>query len=630
MRVVIVDQEPHRVIDHINDSIDGLDTTLRRSGGVDDQGGATSAGNRSAQPPERAHGSHGLGQAGRLTVDHRPGALGCEVAGPESGAAGCDHQAVKTGSEPPQGPGDRLGTVGRDRPLDNQPTGPCHVTFEDLPRSVFASAGDYAVGHREDLYAERIGCRFVVAVMIVGHGLTITVRNAAGDPAKMSDPCAIIEHMFASALSRTPPSVSRQSNPAAPNPDLSRFQEPASGRDAIRLVRELETLGRQVDAARSGLLAEIDRKGLHRDDGHASAKVMVRHAARLSSPEAARRARAARALRDLPTIKAAWQAGEIGTCQVHRLARAHANVRVRDALIDAEDWFLRKSTNRSYREFDLLITQWVSLADADGSRDTSEQSHHNRNAHIVQDFNKSWQLKAGCGPLNGAEMESILTKFVEAEFLTDWQEARELHGPDTTADHLARNASQRRFDALLEIFRRAASSLPHGGGAGVVTNVLIDQATFERALAELAGATPAMPLDPFSSTYRCSTIDGAPLDPTEVTAAALVGHVRRVVIGADGVVINMGRQQRLFTGSAQLAVRLSSTECYWPGCHVPTSQCQSDHLKAWSDPHRGPTDQANGGSACGRHNRHKQGGFSVFRDSAGGWHVLRPDGSEIE
>jgi len=63
----------------------------------------------------------------------------------------------------------------------------------------------------------------------------------------------------------------------------------------------------------------------------------------------------------------------------------------------------------------------------------------------------------------------------------------------------------------------------------VVTNVLIDQATFERALAELAGATPVMPLDPFSNTYRCSTIDGAPLDPT---------------------------------GLAQLAVRLSSTECY--------------------------------------------------------------------
>jgi len=440
----------------------------------------------------------------------------------------------------------------------------------------------------------------------------------------------MIEHMFASVLDMPISDTSGRSIPPDAAPDLSRFVQPMDGRDAVRLIRELESLGRQVDAARSGLLAEIEQRGLHRDDGHASAKVLVRHAARLSPPEAVRRARAARALRDLPAVKAAWQAGQIGSCQVQRLARAHSNVRVRDALIDAEEWFLAKSMDRSYQEFDLLVTQWVSLADADGARDSNEQNHHNRKARLVQQFDKSWRLEAGCGALDGAEMDSILDKFVEAEFLTDWHEAREAHGPEAMVDLLARNASQRRFDALLEIFRRAATSGPDGGGASVVTNVVIDQFTFERALGELAGASPTTPPDPFATTYRCSTIDGAPLDPTEVTAAALMGHVRRVVIGADGVVINMGRRQRLFTGSAQLAVRLSATECYWPGCHVPTSQCQADHLKAWADPHRGPTDQTNGGSACGRHNRHKQGGFKVFRDSAGAWHVLRPDGTEIE
>ncbi len=436
--------------------------------------------------------------------------------------------------------------------------------------------------------------------------------------------------MFASIIDRPHSSPVDESNPPDPSLDLQRFRSPAGGRDALRLVRELEVLGREIDAARCGLLAEIDRLGLHRIDGHASAKVMVRHAARLSPSEAGRRASAARALRDLPAVMAAWQGGKIGTCQVQRLARAHANVRVRSDLIEAEGWFLEKADDRSYKEFDALVTQWVSLVDSDGARDTNEQNHHNRRARILQDYNKSWRLDAGCGALNGAEIDSIFQKFVEAEFLTDWAEARDAHGPDTTVDDLARNASQRRFDALLEIFRRAASSDPNRSDTVVVTNVMIDQATFERALAELAGAMPVTPVNPFTDSYRCSTIDGAPLEPTEVVAAALIGDVRRVVVGADNVVINLGRRQRLFTGSAQLAVRLSSSECYWPGCHVPTSNCQADHLKPWSDPHRGSTDQENGGPACGRHNRHKQRGFKVRRDSAGGWHVLRPDGTEIE
>ncbi len=48
-------------------------------------------------------------------------------------------------------------------------------------------------------------------------------------------------------------------------------------------------------------------------------------------------------------------------------------------------------------------------------------------------------------------------------------------------------------------------------------------------------------------------------------AATLVGQVRRVVMGADSVVIDQGRSQRLFTGSARLAVQLSSSECVADG-----------------------------------------------------------------
>ena len=117
---------------------------------------------------------------------------------------------------------------------------------------------------------------------------------------------------------------------------------------------------------------------------------------------------------------------------------------------------------------------------------------------------------------------------------------------------------------------------------------------------------------------------------TEAVANALVGHVRRVVIDAEGTVIDLSRRRRLFTGAAALAVKLASSECYWPGCHVPVTDCQSDHLIPWADHGGGSTNPGNGGPACGRHNRMKERGFTAWRDPAGQWHTYRPDGTEID
>ena len=84
-----------------------------------------------------------------------------------------------------------------------------------------------------------------------------------------------------------------------------------------------------------------------------------------------------------------------------------------------------------------------------------------------------------------------------------------------------------------------------------------------------------------------------------------------------------------FTGAAQLAVKLSATECYWPGCQVPVSQCQIDHLEPWAPPRNGKTCPENGAPICGRHNRFKEHGFHAWRDPAGAWQILRPDGTAL-
>ena len=154
-------------------------------------------------------------------------------------------------------------------------------------------------------------------------------------------------------------------------------------------------------------------------------------------------------------------------------------------------------------------------------------------------------------------------------------------------------------------------------------NIVWDADTIGELARRFGGASPA-PLDPTTSV--CRTLDGVALDPTEAFASVFVDRLRRVVVDAAGVVIDLGRARR-FTGGARLAVQLADSHCPWPGCDVPASACEIDH--SIDHARGGETHPHNGGPFCGRHNRHKQKGFAVWRDPSGVWHTYRPDGSEI-
>lgn len=184
------------------------------------------------------------------------------------------------------------------------------------------------------------------------------------------------------------------------------------------------------------MLAAIERRGLHRADGHASAKVLVRHVAGLADDEAARRARAARTLRDLPEVAAAFAAGEIGSCQVACIGRAHANPRVREQLCRQDAALATAARRLPYRHFDRLVSDWVRRSDQDGTCDRAQRAHEARDARMWQDFDGSWTLFARCGSLQGAELETILRHFFDAETLTDWEKARIDHGDAATVEDL--------------------------------------------------------------------------------------------------------------------------------------------------------------------------------------------------
>ena len=93
--------------------------------------------------------------------------------------------------------------------------------------------------------------------------------------------------------------------------------------------------------------------------------------------------------------------------------------------------------------------------------------------------------------------------------------------------------------------RAAAACPPWSERPLPLVNYLIDDATYDATLA-------CERIDPLR--YRdvvCRSKSGHELNASDIVKLSMVGHVRRVVYDAKGVIIEMGRKQRLFKGASR-------------------------------------------------------------------------------
>ena len=303
-----------------------------------------------------------------------------------------------------------------------------------------------------------------------------------------------------------------------------------------------------------------------------------------------------------------------------------ANPRCADQLPASAELLVGHAQRLWFDEFAVVVRRWEALADADGAHGAHDRAHSQRDAHVSITGERVY-LDARGGVPAGVVIEEVFERFCRAEFDTDWEAGKATWGERMNPSLLDRTVAQRRFDALLAICTAAA-------GSGVVgrfdplVNIIVDHTTLEHHLNRLAGTDPD-PLDPATvDQRRCECSSGHQIVPDDMLAAVLTGQVRRVVFDTAGVVIDLGRRARLFTGSSRDAVMLGDRWCLWPGCDQRTGRCQTDHTQPWAAGN-GATSPNNGGPACARHNRWKQHGYRTWRDPTGHWHTYRPDGTEI-
>ena len=400
----------------------------------------------------------------------------------------------------------------------------------------------------------------------------------------------------------------------------------------IDRLKVLDAQLRSVEAEMAVVVDALHTSKAHVCDRHGSVRALLRGELRWSDAEITHRQRTAKLLADMPMVVEALGEGVVGVSQTRLLARVHANPRCGHLLAGDSQLMLGLARTLSFNDFELCVRRWEQLADQDGAHRDAEATHQHRYAGLVERDGVGYLVGQG-GALDTAEMMEIWQRFCDAEFTADWEAAAAEIGDGATGADMARTGTQRRWDALLQVFRAAASTPANAQRPEPTVNIVIDIETFEDALARMR-IIPLRDESPIPSVRcattnvrRCETADGTLVTPSEAVMAALHGHVRRVVFDSAGNVIDLGRRRRLFAGAARDAVRLQASRCTWPGCCVTAGHCNADHTTDWQ--HGGTTRPTNGGPLCPKHDRAKNDGYRVHRDNTGQWHTYRPDGTEI-
>ena len=404
---------------------------------------------------------------------------------------------------------------------------------------------------------------------------------------------------------------------------------------------------RQLDAEMSAALAVAKSRNLYGVAGHRSMAAFCRAKLNWSTAEAGRRLGLASAVNDVGGLGDAWMAGRFGASQATKLSLANGNDRVSDQLAAFAPQLLDHAEKMPYRDFATAVDHFVQRADEDGAHDDRDRAIDGRSARVV-DVGGELDIRASGGDgLVSDELMQIHRHFANAEYQADLDARRLEHGDAADAFPLPRTDRQRRFDAIVAIFRAAKAASEAGitgTPAKLVVNIVIDADTWGRLLIAADLATnndlDGNPLDPFTGLpvsdlddllgdvvdRKCETTAGVPLHQHDVLRAALSGHIRRVVMDSDRVVINMGRRQRLFTGNARLAAKLSVTRCERIGCDLPAEWCDVDHAQEWNSDN-GRTDQANASVLCGVDNKDKhRSRWRTRRAINGCSYTFGPDG----
>jgi hypothetical protein len=353
--------------------------------------------------------------------------------------------------------------------------------------------------------------------------------------------------------------------------------------EIVRTVRECEL----TDAAES--------------DGLKSMASWLRGHGHLSARAAAEVVHAGRALEHLPAVADAFADGAVTAAQVGVIAQVARPERLAEAAaqdVDLAAIDAALATVAVEQHFDKLVDvvrYYRELLDTDGPEPDPTEG---RRLSFTKHFDGTLGITGRLDAVGGEKVRVALEAIIQAG--------------RTQGDR--RTRSQQQADALVQLADNALAS-----GDLPICRTVKPHVVLTIPAADLADSAP----NPGAAT----TGFGDLISAARARWLACDANVTRIVLDADGLPLDVGRQKRVVPPHIRRAVEQRDGQCVFAGCSAPTYYCDVHHLVEWIN--GGPTSLENSALVCERHHTKLHHGFRVERDPGGRWRTFRPDGSEI-
>ena len=322
---------------------------------------------------------------------------------------------------------------------------------------------------------------------------------------------------------------------------------------------------------------EADSRQVWANDGSTSCSGWLGRAAGRPVGESRAMVRRARRLRMMPATDAAFGEGDISVAHVQRLisaARTNEAAFARD-----EEILVGHARELRFDDFCRALDYWCQVNDPDGAEDQARDRYDDRRLHLSETLDGTGVMDVLFEPVGMAQFRTALERIENELWKADWADARERLGDAARDADLARSRQQRRYDALIEMARRATSVPAGARQPRPLVTVLVDLPT-------LAGRV-------------CELSTGPVITPGEILPLLDGADIERVVFEGPSRVIDVGERRRFFTGATRRAVEVRDRRCDTATCTVPAHRCDVDHIEPYE--HGGPTVQANGRLRCPAH-----------------------------
>ena len=362
-------------------------------------------------------------------------------------------------------------------------------------------------------------------------------------------------------------------------------------------LAELERTSRAIEAERVRRVAEIERRGAFRRDGHLSTSSWLAARFRVAWSVASHQVRWARALEDMPETREGLASGELSCSAVGLLVAAREAAC--EAFSSSEPTLVQAARSLPIRELQYALAYWRQAADPAANECEAELRFEQRRLHVSPTLRGMVRVDGDLDQETGQTFIAALRSVMDAE-------ARAGHRSDD------RSQPQRRADALGEICRRwlDSSDRPAVAGERPHVTVTVDMDTLR------GGPGGRSELD-----------EAGPITPETARRWVCDASVSRVVTQGRSEPLDVGRRTPVVPAALRRALIVRDAGCRFPGCDRPHPWCDAHHIHHWAD--GGDTALPNLVLLCRRHHRLTHQGFQVSVVD-GAPRFERPDGSPLD